>query len=106
MAEYIKREAALNFRLTVRLRPEELTAAQAVAEAIMEHIKAIPAADVAPVVRCKDCKLYVPEDTLANEAYMCTLDADWDEKDNCYYGFTSYPSKDFFCAGGQRKEQK
>jgi hypothetical protein len=59
-----------------------------------------------PVVRCKDCKFYVPGDNLANEAYMCTLDADWDEEDNCYYGFTSYPSKDYFCAGGQRKEKQ
>lgn len=49
MTEYIERDAALNFRLTVELRPNELTATQTVADAIMAYIKAIPAADVVPV---------------------------------------------------------
>lgn len=103
MAEYIERDVAIAAAFTASAIGN--SAYRDVYD-IANRLRLIPAADVAPVVRCKDCKFYVPGDTLANEAYMCTLDADWDEEDNCYYGFTSYPSKDFFCAGGQRKEQK
>ena len=46
MGDFISREAALKFRLTASLRPEKLTVAQAVADAIAEYIQAIPAADV------------------------------------------------------------
>lgn len=50
MPEYIERETALKFRLNAHLRPKRLTAAQATADAIAEYIKAIPAADVKPVI--------------------------------------------------------
>jgi len=47
--EYIEREAVLKFELTANLRPEKITAVQAVADAIAAYIKSIPAADVVPV---------------------------------------------------------
>ena len=53
MPEYIDRDRALQFRLTTKLRPTEVTAVRAVVEAIAEYIKSIPAADVRPVVRAK-----------------------------------------------------
>lgn len=58
MTDYIEREAALKFKLTANVQREKITVAQAVADAIAAYIKAIPAADVAPVVRCKDCYLH------------------------------------------------
>lgn len=49
MDDFISRNKALQFKLTANLRPKELTVAQAVADAIAEYIKAIPASDVEPV---------------------------------------------------------
>ena len=46
MAEYIKREAAIDLITRRYENPEICT----------QEINSIPAADVAPVVRCKDCK--------------------------------------------------
>lgn len=51
MAEYITKEAAIN---AVENAPIELFRSEW--EEIEEAINAAPAADVAPVVRCKDCK--------------------------------------------------
>lgn len=57
MAEYIEREAAL--ALVRRRDPNDERCAVTVATAkrlIRHALTAAPAADVAPVVRCKDCK--------------------------------------------------
>lgn len=119
MDDYISREAALKFRLTASLRPEKLTAAQAVVDAIVAYIQTIPAADVVardcfdrllaendrlrqerPVVRCRDCKHYDCEDG----DQKCVKDAEWDEEAACYYGFISYHGPEFYCADGERKD--
>lgn len=51
MDDYIRREKALQFRLTVNVSRDanSVTVARGVADAIAEYIKAIPAADVRPV---------------------------------------------------------
>lgn len=53
MDDYISREKALQFRLSVNASREanRMTVARGVANAIAEYIKAIPAADVRPVPR-------------------------------------------------------
>ena len=58
MAEYIEREAALQIcEKEYQERLEMLDyCGDTVAWNIAGAIKGIPAADVAPVVRCKDCK--------------------------------------------------
>ena len=55
MAEYIEREAALQKKTTMTEYDEGGWGVK-VSVVRTEDIKAIPAADVAPVVRCKDCK--------------------------------------------------
>ena len=78
MPDYISREAALKFRLTASLRPEKLTVAQAVADAIAEYIQAIPAADVVerpcwtPVTErlpenCADVLAYIERNAWGDE---------------------------------------
>lgn len=57
--------------------------------AAIEEIRAIPAADVVPVVRCKDCKHY------QHDAF---LDHDWCDG-RCV-------TPDYFCADGERKKRK
>lgn len=77
--EYISRKKALKFQLSAKLRPEKLTAVQAVADAIAEYIKSIPAADVVAVVRCRECVF-----------------------GNMPCATARYP--DYFCADGKRKD--
>ena len=72
MDEYIKRKAVIDLITRRYENPEICT----------QEINSIPAADVAPVVRCKDCK-YRYSDSWCE--YV-------DDDDN------------FYCARGERKE--
>lgn len=91
MAEYITKKAAIN---AVENAPIELF--QSEWEEIKEAINATPAADVVPVVRCKDCKWFV--DNNGGEWYGCKMfqvvritpeDA---------------PKPDDFCSYGERRD--
>lgn len=76
MTDYIRREDALKALYNDY------------AYAAMDVIKRLPAADVAEVVRCKDCK-YGDYDSKSNGAMVClrTNDGFWrKETDFCSYG--------------------
>ena len=53
-------------------------------------IDEIPAADVAPVVRCKDCKQGEVDDPDFPDEYYCRAGCGWN-------------NGDFYCAYGERK---
>lgn len=55
MAEYIEREAAIDAIMKVYVRTAGYKARERVFKA-EEAVYHLPVADVAPVVRCKDCK--------------------------------------------------
>ena len=59
----------------------------------------IPAADVAPVVRCKDCKYGVPtKNGFLNDMIAC-------ENEDSPCGYSSWLCQpDWFCADGERRE--
>lgn len=80
MAEYIEREVAL--RTAHIMRPEDKCLEAAIAN--------IPAADVAPVVRCKDCKY--GEFVSWCSKYSCRK----------VEGFLNFHN--FYCKDGARKE--
>ena len=71
---------------------------------ILDDVENSPVADVVEVVRCKDCVNYVESEEVNGEK-MCVRDADWSIEDGCYYGFTEYPSPDWFCADGKKREE-
>lgn len=78
--EYISREAALT-----ALQDSDLFNTT---ERQLRAIRELPAADVAEVVRCKDCK-YGDYDSKPNGAMVClrTKDGFWrEETDFCSYG--------------------
>ena len=56
MKEYITREDALNLEAEITAAPSEIQAISQGMALYAEHIKAIPAADVVPVVRCRECE--------------------------------------------------
>lgn len=91
MDEYITKKAAIK---AVENAPIELF--QSEWNEIREKINAAPAADVVPVVRCKDCKWFV--DNNGGEWYGCKMfqvvritpeDA---------------PKPDNFCSYGERRD--
>lgn len=108
MAEYIKRTEELMLAMNAGARaiehtwryygavytkdlvadnPQEISYLLA-AKALLEASDA-PAADVAPVVRCKECKHYEPEE------YEC----------GCVFaGGLSYVKADDYCSYGERKD--
>lgn len=83
MAEYIQKEPLLehaeydnNYRLIIPV----------------EAIKAAPAADVVPVVRCKACKhAYINSFSAASGVALCSLS-------------TKVMQQDDFCSYGERKD--
>ena len=84
--DYIRREDAL-FALRKAERGGSMTALTRLERAYAE-IREMPAADVAEVVRCKDCK-YGSYDSKQNGAMVClrTNDGFWrKETDFCSYG--------------------
>ena len=99
--EYIEREAAIANRREYNLGGSYDNTELAVP---VDAINSIPAADVRPVVLCRDCVNYVESDE-ANGEKMCVIDAEWCEEDGCYYGFNSYTEPDWFCAGGKKREE-
>lgn len=90
MAEYIERAAAL---YEIERREALMVGDKCVSVAAMKSfIKNRPAADVAPVVRCKDC-------IYTRKLYGRLV---------CKYGTCSgcILREDFFCANGTRKETR
>lgn len=90
MADYIDREAAKVFFMNMDagrrcpcstlLTPEEFT----------EYLDEIPAADVAPVVRCKDCKRWQRHSEINRDYGGCRR-------------YSSTMRYDDFCSQGERR---
>ena len=79
--EYISREAALT-----ALQDSDLFNTT---ERQLRAIRELPAADVAPVVRCKDCKHLVNATINANCFFICDIsDMEIEPDDFCSRGVT------------------
>ena len=63
---------------------------------LIRIVDAVPAADVAPVVRCKDCKWFA--DNNGGEWYGCWL------FNGIFHGQSDIPTSDDFCSYGERKD--
>ena len=89
MAEYIKREAVIDLITRRYENPEICT----------QEINGIPAADVAPVVRCMDCKHY-----HNHPNGLCYLHTEPKENKRGYSGEPVCVEPDDFCSYGEPKE--
>lgn len=87
MKEYIERQAAIEAVLGLTIVDP---AVAQYANAVYFILHNLPTADVAPVVRCRECVNNHPE-FVGNETQWCEL-----------YHITINP--DDFCSQGQRKE--
>lgn len=85
MAEYIEREAVIDLITRRYENPEICT----------QEINSIPAADVAPVERCKDCVHWDDDPD--------TYGADYGPKGKCMKSFETMCADDF-CSYGERKD--
>lgn len=80
MDEYIKREAVIE---AIMSEPPDAHYPQW----YVDKIKSIPAADVAPVVRCKDCRWRGREDCAMFYRCDCGEQHTWEtDNDFCSYG--------------------
>lgn len=89
MTDYIKRTDAVKIAEKYGLANGSVLGRHTgLADCIASEISGLPAADVAEVVRCKDCK-YGDYDSKSNGAMVClrTNDGFWrKETDFCSYG--------------------
>ena len=90
MAEFIERQVAIDAVTAVYTRTAGYKTRERVWET-REAIQKLPAADVAPVVRCKDCKYW--QDNNDNYPH-----------EECRWGHGETPDADDFCSYGERKE--
>ena len=83
MAKYIKLEELMKFPICRNHYDKEHGNEHFIygIETVLEYAENLPAADVAPVVRCKDCRYF--------KMYKCRM---------------GYSSHDDFCSYGERKE--
>lgn len=82
MSDYIKRETILNHYKKCSF---------AMVKAVIAYIEDIPAADVAPVVRCKDCAWYEN-----GKDYVPYCDNPCSE--------LQHPNDETFCSYGERRD--
>ena len=82
MAEYIEREALLKWALDSMGAQRDVVGKAYCAE-FVRAIRQFKAADVAPVVRCKDCIRFHPDDDVWG---WCTVSRKMRRKDYCSYG--------------------
>lgn len=54
------------------------------------------------VVRCKDCVNGIYDEE--NDIYKCVKSAEMDSEFGDWIGFVSYHNADYYCAGGERKD--
>lgn len=93
MGDYISRDMAI-----ARLTKVEVTNRLATMTDAKREIAEMPAADVAPVVRCKDCKHFNFEHMECENEAVST-----DHEGGVSYSLNFY--LDDFCSYGQRKEE-
>ena len=88
MAEYIDREAAIKAMEKADYTAIADDADSCKADYLREIIESVPAADVVPVVRCKDCKhAYINSFSAASGVALCSSSAKVMQQDDfCSYG--------------------
>lgn len=98
MAEYIERAAAVKSVLRMR-RPENSVAQNRMLSIIQMDMLKLPAADVVPVVRCKDCKHY-----RNYQNGLCYLHTEPKTNARGYSGDAVCVEPDDFCSYGEKKD--
>ena len=85
--EYISREAMLEHLDRCKQSEDATTLTDAVITALQCFVQSQPAADVAPVVRCRACKYLVDATINANGFLICGIsDMEIAPDDFCSYG--------------------
>ena len=93
MAEYIKRETAV--KAANEWVSEACMAPVMRVSRLLDKLQKVPAADVAPVVRCEDCVHWDDDPD--------TYGADYGPKGKCMKSFETMCADDF-CSHGERRE--
>lgn len=88
MDEYIEREAAIKAMEKADYTAIADDADSCKADYLREVIESVPAADVVPVVRCKDCKhAYINSFSVTSGVVFCSSNMKaMQEDDFCSYG--------------------
>ena len=95
MSEYISRKAAINAILKKWLKINDVNSERLYNTGLRvaaSQIDNLPAADVAEVVRCRDCRHRDPEDKKCDSGAL--------ERAGCVFAVDD----DYYCADGERKD--
>ena len=100
MAEYIEREALMRRIKEIHCAEcdsyDGLRCRACWVDDTLDYIDSEPAADVAPVVRCKDCKHYlIANEFEGGERYMCEVN---------HFSYINSDGDMRYCSYGERKD--
>lgn len=95
MDDYISRQVILKHLEKCKGQPPEMCYTFAVLTAIESFVKSQPAADVAPVVRCKECEFHT---------FLGKCKVHSQEPDQYGPGHDVTMAPDDFCSYGKRKQ--
>lgn len=95
MAEYMDRAVCLSI-LRAKANMAVLMDAAPYFEKAAQMLEKLPTADVAPVVRCKDCKHYLIADEFeGGKRYMCEVN---------HFSYINSDGDMRYCSYGERKD--
>ena len=100
MAEYIERETAINCLMQILDKPHH--AEFLYTDEICGTLNSIPAADVRPVVLCRECVHWERYDNTAGCGYCHKVKFEYGAN-----GYVFYPirASDFYCADGEKRNE-
>ena len=106
MSDLIDRQEAINaldgeITVTGRANAE---AVRGYARLVADRLKRLPSAQP-DIIRCKDCKYWIPYDWMFSEVWQSKNIADYPENEiGCKYCDMSMKANDF-CSRGERREE-
>lgn len=100
MDDYILRDAA---KVKIWKCPETILATQEAEDYLIEQIDSIPAANVRPVVLCRDCE-HAPEPDESDYGLNVRFPDDACPFNRPDHWYNVRPAPEFFCANGERRK--
>lgn len=101
--EYIEREALIRYtekqEVIIKDGTSIADAMSIQGNVFRRCVETCPAADVVEVVRCKDCKFFIPDAELDHNEYPNIIEAD-----GLCNGSLKFTYADDFCSCGERNE--
>ena len=103
-SDYISRQAAIDAADRADYPGLAVEVVKAVTDEVIKELIKLPSADAVEIIRCKDCKHWIPYDWMFSEVWKSQNIDDYAESEiGCTYCDMSMGAMDY-CSRGERKD--